>query len=271
MPGLDAGAVFLAALAIALATGLGAIPLLVGRVSGRQALGIANAAAAGVMLGASASLVVEGVDRSASRTALGRARGRGVYRPRVPSASRTSRAGVRVVARRRRREALLIVVVMTVHSVAEGVGVGAAFGGGQTLGILIAVAIAVHNIPRGSQSVSFSSRGARPYPSRRAGASSRASLSPFSPSRRSSSLTHSKASFLLRSAFSGRDGLDGRARTHPGSARTRDAPTGRSDRGGLVRVDAGLPGDSSLSVPIHPGLHPATNGRPSIEGVASKA
>jgi hypothetical protein len=71
MPGLDAGAVFLAALAIALATGLGAIPLLVGRVSGRQALGIANAAAAGVMLGASASLVVEGVDRSASRTALG--------------------------------------------------------------------------------------------------------------------------------------------------------------------------------------------------------
>jgi len=38
---------------------------------------------------------------------------------------------------------------MTVHSVAEGVGVGAAFGGGETLGILIAVAIAVHNIPEG--------------------------------------------------------------------------------------------------------------------------
>ena len=38
---------------------------------------------------------------------------------------------------------------MTVHSVAEGVGVGAAFGGGETLGILIAIAIAVHNIPEG--------------------------------------------------------------------------------------------------------------------------
>jgi len=38
---------------------------------------------------------------------------------------------------------------MTVHSVAEGVGVGAAFGGGETLGILIAVAIAIHNVPEG--------------------------------------------------------------------------------------------------------------------------
>jgi len=46
-------------------------------------------------------------------------------------------------------KALLIVAVMTVHSVAEGIGVGAAFGGGETLGILIAVAIAVHNIPEG--------------------------------------------------------------------------------------------------------------------------
>jgi zinc transporter ZupT len=46
-------------------------------------------------------------------------------------------------------KALLIVAVMTVHSIAEGVGVGAAFGGGETLGILIAVAIAVHNIPEG--------------------------------------------------------------------------------------------------------------------------
>jgi zinc transporter ZupT len=46
-------------------------------------------------------------------------------------------------------KALLIVAVMTVHSVAEGVGVGAAFGGGETLGILIAIAIAVHNVPEG--------------------------------------------------------------------------------------------------------------------------
>ena len=38
---------------------------------------------------------------------------------------------------------------MTAHSAAEGVGVGAAFGGGDTLGIAITLAIAIHNIPEG--------------------------------------------------------------------------------------------------------------------------
>jgi zinc transporter ZupT len=38
---------------------------------------------------------------------------------------------------------------MTVHSVAEGVGIGASFGGDATFGLLIALAIAVHNIPEG--------------------------------------------------------------------------------------------------------------------------
>ena len=35
------------------------------------------------------------------------------------------------------------------HSAAEGIAVGAAFADGSTLGLLIAVAIAVHNIPEG--------------------------------------------------------------------------------------------------------------------------
>jgi zinc transporter ZupT len=47
------------------------------------------------------------------------------------------------------RRALLIVGVMTVHSAAEGIGVGAAFADGPTLGLLIAIAITVHNIPEG--------------------------------------------------------------------------------------------------------------------------
>jgi zinc transporter ZupT len=47
------------------------------------------------------------------------------------------------------RRALLVVGVMTLHSFSEGVGVGVAFGGAEALGILIAVAIAVHNIPEG--------------------------------------------------------------------------------------------------------------------------
>ena len=38
---------------------------------------------------------------------------------------------------------------MTVHSFAEGAGVGAAFGGGKEFGIVVAIAIAIHNIPEG--------------------------------------------------------------------------------------------------------------------------
>jgi ZIP family zinc transporter len=46
-------------------------------------------------------------------------------------------------------KALVIVAVMTVHSASEGVGVGVSYGGGERLGILITLAIAVHNIPEG--------------------------------------------------------------------------------------------------------------------------
>jgi zinc transporter ZupT len=142
--------VFLAALVTALATGLGALPLLAIRGSGRGALGLANAAASGVMLGASTSLALQGIDRSTWRTAVGVLTGV-LF---IVLASRYLHAHPRDLALGKLRgedavKALLIVGVMTVHSVAEGVGVGAAFGGSETLGVLIAVAIAVHNIPEG--------------------------------------------------------------------------------------------------------------------------
>jgi len=148
--GVDAVTVFVAALLTALATGLGALPLLFARASGRQALGVANAAAGGVMLGASVSLVLQGADRSASRTGAGVLVGI-VF---IVLASRFLHGHPHDLALGSLRgedavKGLLIVGVMTVHSVAEGVGVGAAFGGGETLGILIAVAIAVHNVPEG--------------------------------------------------------------------------------------------------------------------------
>lgn len=150
MSGTAAATVFIAALVTALATGLGALPLLSTRVSGRNALGLSNAAASGVMLGASLSLVLEAGGRSGARTALGLLTGvafifvlaRLLNAPHDELALGSLRGEDAV-------KALLIVAVMTVHSVAEGVGVGAAFGGGETLGILIAIAIAVHNIPEG--------------------------------------------------------------------------------------------------------------------------
>jgi zinc transporter ZupT len=148
--GVNVGTVFVVALLTALATGLGAVPLAFARSSGARALGISNAAASGVMLGASVSLVWEGVDRSLWRSAVGLLVGLGF----TMLASWRLHDHPRDLALGSLRgedavKALLIVGVMTVHSVAEGVGVGAAFGGGETLGLLIAVAIAVHNIPEG--------------------------------------------------------------------------------------------------------------------------
>ena len=89
------------------------------------------------------------------------------------------------------RRALLIVGVMTLHSAAEGIGVGAAFADGSTLGLLITIAIAVHNIPEG---LAISLVLASPAPrsaAQRGGASSRACRSHSSPFPRSCSSTRS--------------------------------------------------------------------------------
>ena len=141
--------VFLAALVTALATGLGALPLLFVRSAGRFVLGASNAIAAGVMLAASLSLSLQGVDRSPWRTAVGVALG--ICFVLVTQRYLEHDHGHRMGSLRGEdaRRALLIVGVMTVHSAAEGIGVGAAFADGSTLGLLIAIAIAVHNIPEG--------------------------------------------------------------------------------------------------------------------------
>jgi len=145
----EALVVFVVALGTALATGLGALPFLVERLRVRTWLGPANAAAAGVMLGAAAGLVVEGIGRSAPGAALGALAG--VVFVMVAESVVAHRdvlelGGLHGVDA---RKAVLIVGVMTVHSVAEGVGVGASFGGGAAFGLVIALAIAVHNVPEG--------------------------------------------------------------------------------------------------------------------------
>jgi len=141
-------AVFLAALATALATGLGALPLLLGRRI-ENLLGLGTAVAAGFMGGASVGLALEGLGISLGRTALGAALGAAFIV--------TTR---RVLEHRRHVEfgalrgadavgALMIVGVMTLHSFTEGIGVGVSFGDGAELGVLISIAIAIHNIPEG--------------------------------------------------------------------------------------------------------------------------
>lgn len=133
----------------ALATGLGAVPFLFRRSIGSRSQGKANAVAAGVMVGASIGLIVEGTDWSPSRTVLGVIAGAlfVIVVQRLLPHSESAHLGRLTGASA--TKALLIIIVMTAHSVAEGVGVGVAYGGGDTLGITTTAAIAVHNIPEG--------------------------------------------------------------------------------------------------------------------------
>jgi zinc transporter, ZIP family len=146
---MSTAAVFFAALVTALATGLGALPLLLGRRVRPATVGLATAVAGGFMLGASAGLLSEGVDTGAGRTMAGAAAGV-VF---IVATRRIlgSREDVHFGALRGADAlgALMIVGVMTMHSFTEGVAVGVSFGGGETLGVLITAAIAVHNIPEG--------------------------------------------------------------------------------------------------------------------------
>ncbi|MCW2922330.1 MAG: putative divalent heavy-metal cations transporter [Thermoleophilia bacterium] len=144
--------VFLAALGTALATGLGALPLLFLRDASPRVLGTSTAAAGGLMLAATQLLLVEGVDISWQRTAWGVAGGIGaiwVIARFIHAGDGDEAADFGKLRGANARTAFLIIAVMTAHSAAEGIGVGVSFGGGEDLGILVALAIAIHNIPEG--------------------------------------------------------------------------------------------------------------------------
>jgi ZIP family zinc transporter len=145
----SAGTVFVAALVTALATGLGALPFAFGNANVRRWLGPANAVASGVMLGTSASLLIEGVARSPARTGLGGAAGVVFAYAAYRLVAHKDDLTLGTLRGADARKALLIVGVMTAHSGAEGIGVGASFGDGSTFGLLIATAIAIQNIPEG--------------------------------------------------------------------------------------------------------------------------
>ena len=133
----------------AVATGLGALPFFFTRGLRRSWLGIANALASGLMLGASFGLIQEGLNIGLARVMLGALIGLVFIvwsHGRLSADEELTLGALKGVDA---RKALLIVGVMTVHSFTEGVGVGVSFGGGEALGLFVTIAIAVHNIPEG--------------------------------------------------------------------------------------------------------------------------
>ena len=143
--------VLIYALLTAVATGLGALPFLFARKFPKVVLGLANAVAGGLMMGASFGLIYEGLDNGdATWRTLGGVLAGLVFivvtRRFIHTHDQLQFAGLNHIDARR---ALLLVGVMTLHSAAEGVGVGVAFGEGIAFGVLVTIAIAIHNIPEG--------------------------------------------------------------------------------------------------------------------------
>jgi ZIP family zinc transporter len=141
--------VLVAGVITAMMTGLGALPFLfVRKITGRL-LGYSYAAAAGLMLAASHSLIAEGAALNAQGALLGVFIGLGAIiasNRLIPSGDGLALANLSSVDT---RKVLLILGIMTAHSFAEGVGVGVSFGGTEALGIFITTAIALHNVPEG--------------------------------------------------------------------------------------------------------------------------
>jgi len=147
--------VFIAASITAVATGFGALPFLFVESFEDKWLGIGNAVAAGLMLGASIGLVFEGyslerVDYPILKMLSGIAAG-GIlvfFSQRFLN-NREDDYSIGNIQGANAIKMLMIVGIMTVHSFAEGIGVGVSFGDSPTFGAFISIAIAVHNIPEG--------------------------------------------------------------------------------------------------------------------------
>ena len=147
--------VFVAATITAVATGFGALPFLFVKQFDNKWLGIGSAVAAGLMLGASIGLVyegftTEGVTYSYLRVIAGSAIGIVlVYYSQRFLNNRDEEYSIGNVEGADAIKMLLIVGIMTVHSFAEGIGVGVSFGESHTFGAFISIAISIHNIPEG--------------------------------------------------------------------------------------------------------------------------
>ena len=133
----------------AIATGLGALPFLAVRNIAPRFLGLANAAAAGLMLAASFQLINEGLQYGLWRTLGGVLLGLAAIMLGHRLLERFDHLNVGALESADAMKMILIVGVMTLHSFAEGIGVGVSYGDGIAFGLFITLAIAVHNIPEG--------------------------------------------------------------------------------------------------------------------------
>ncbi|OMO88475.1 Zinc/iron permease [Corchorus capsularis] len=152
-------------LAMAAATGLGAVPFFFVELDPQWA-GICNGMAAGVMLAASFDLIQEGQEHGAgSWVVIGIVAGGFFILLCKKFLERYGEVSMLDIKGADATKVVLVVGIMTLHSFGEGSGVGVSFAGskGFTQGLLVTLAIAVHNIPEGlAVSMLLASKGVSP-------------------------------------------------------------------------------------------------------------
>ncbi|MCW5877178.1 MAG: ZIP family metal transporter [Anaerolineales bacterium] len=146
---INAWLVFWAALVTAIACGLGALPFFFVREFPRRWVGILGGMAGGLMLGASFSLIYEGLASDLPLLTAGVVAGVVVIHLLNQRIKHDRGETIQALRQSAGVKTLMILAVMTIHSFAEGIGLGVAYGGGESLGNLITAAIAIQNIPEG--------------------------------------------------------------------------------------------------------------------------
>lgn len=139
------------ALLTCLATGLGALPFAVTRhVSGRWAAA-ASGAAGLLMLAASAGLFAEALGHGPLPTLGGAALGALLVGALRRATHDHPDSPADLVGSHALSSARVFVLfwVLFAHSFAEGVAVGVSFAGGERLGLLVTLTMALHNVPEG--------------------------------------------------------------------------------------------------------------------------
>ena len=104
------------------------------------------------MMSASVGLVVEGCDGGVAwtRTAAGVVFGGiFIYVAKQFLESHEGTVAFDNLAGLDARKVLLVVFVMTLHSFSEGVGIGVSFSGNGSLGEVVSISLAIHNVPEG--------------------------------------------------------------------------------------------------------------------------
>ncbi|KAL3143323.1 hypothetical protein ABBQ38_002160 [Trebouxia sp. C0009 RCD-2024] len=145
------GWVLVLTLFMAAASGLGAVPYFFVRSFSKEYSALASAVACGVMLAASFDLVHEGQPYGANMVILGVLSGAVFIQIIQTQLDKFGEVKFESLSGANARKIVLVIGIMSAHALGEGCGVGVSFCGtrGWAQGVLVSLAIGLHNIPEG--------------------------------------------------------------------------------------------------------------------------